>query len=150
MVSKPACPLDYAMLKFTSSTPALDYAIIKWLRSHTRQWRHYCDIRELYRFNCWLEGHWASCPWWWWTQWRAITLEGKMLGEAVAWYNIFLFRGASNGANTHDNGAIQCAFSPWTRRCKHRGATTKMTELWQFEDYLNSYIHEFCRIKNLL
>ena len=29
MVSKPTLPLDYAMLKFTSSGPALDYAIIK-------------------------------------------------------------------------------------------------------------------------
>ena len=40
MVSKPTRPLDYAILKFTSSTPALDYAIIKLLCQHTRQWRH--------------------------------------------------------------------------------------------------------------
>ena len=34
MVSKPKRPLDYAMLKFTSSGPALDYAIIKFWRPH--------------------------------------------------------------------------------------------------------------------
>ena len=39
-VSKPTRTLDYAILKFTSSTPALDYAIIKLLRPLTRQWRH--------------------------------------------------------------------------------------------------------------
>ena len=35
MVSKPTRPLDYAMLKFTSSGPALDYAITKFWRPHT-------------------------------------------------------------------------------------------------------------------
>jgi hypothetical protein len=35
MVSKPTRSLHYAILKFTSSAPALDYAIIKFGRPHT-------------------------------------------------------------------------------------------------------------------
>ena len=35
MFSKPICPPDYAILKFTSSAPALDYVIIKLWRPHT-------------------------------------------------------------------------------------------------------------------
>src|SRR5208282_1532144 len=40
IISKPTRCLDYAIIKFTSSTPYLDNAIIKLLRAHTRQWRH--------------------------------------------------------------------------------------------------------------
>ena len=40
MVSKPTHPLDYPILKFIWSAPALDYAIIKFKRPWTRQWRH--------------------------------------------------------------------------------------------------------------
>src|SRR5271157_5037985 len=32
--------LDYAITKYTSSTPSLDNAIIKLRGAHTRQWRH--------------------------------------------------------------------------------------------------------------
>ena len=36
-MSKPTRPLDYAIIKFTSAAPALDYAMIKLWRLHTRQ-----------------------------------------------------------------------------------------------------------------
>ena len=32
-----------------------------------------------------LDGHWASGPRWLWAPWRAIAMEGMMLGEALAW-----------------------------------------------------------------
>src|SRR5208282_5071031 len=38
MISKPTRLLDYAIMKFTSSTPSLDNAIIKLWRTHTRHW----------------------------------------------------------------------------------------------------------------
>ena len=37
---KPHRPLDYVIIKFTLSTPALDNAIIKLWRTHTRQCGH--------------------------------------------------------------------------------------------------------------
>src|SRR5208282_5262040 len=40
IISKPTRRLDYAMIKFRSSTPSLDNAIIKLWGAHTRQWRH--------------------------------------------------------------------------------------------------------------
>src|SRR5208282_818628 len=40
IISKPTRRLDYAIIKFTSSTPSLDNAIIKLRGAHTRQWRH--------------------------------------------------------------------------------------------------------------
>jgi hypothetical protein len=47
---------------------------------------------------------------------------------------IFLFWRASNGAHTHDNGAIQCAFSPEHAGVNIVGLRQKMTELCRFED----------------
>src|SRR5271157_1795583 len=40
ILSKLTRRLDYATIKFTSSTPSLDNAIIKLWGAHTRQWRH--------------------------------------------------------------------------------------------------------------
>src|SRR5208282_312913 len=40
IISKPTHRLDYAIIKFTSSTPTLDNAIFKLWGAHKRQWRH--------------------------------------------------------------------------------------------------------------
>src|SRR5271157_394326 len=40
IISKPTRRLDYAIIKYTSSIPSLDNAIIKLRGAHTRQWPH--------------------------------------------------------------------------------------------------------------
>ena len=49
MVSKPTRPLDYAMLKLTSSGPALDYAIIKFWRSHDNVMHNAYNVIAIFR-----------------------------------------------------------------------------------------------------
>ena len=52
-------------------------------------------------------------------------------------------QGYGDWTNTHDNGAIGCAFSPEHSGIKMVTLRRKMAELGRFEDFLYSYIHEF-------
>jgi hypothetical protein len=49
MVSTTTRPLYYAMLKFTSSGPVLDYAIIKFWRPHDNVMRNAYNVIAIFR-----------------------------------------------------------------------------------------------------
>ena len=60
MGSKPTRRLDYAILKFTSSAPALDYAIVKFCRPHT----HDNGMRNAYYVIAnFRTGEWTQLVW---------------------------------------------------------------------------------------
>src|SRR5208282_3895540 len=55
--------LDYAIIKFTSSTPSLDNAIIKLRGAHTRQWGHSMRlfrVNTLLVYMCRCDEKWPS------------------------------------------------------------------------------------------
>ena len=50
MISKPTRPVDYAIIKFTSAAPALDYAMIKlWRYTHDNVMRNAYNVMAIFR-----------------------------------------------------------------------------------------------------
>ena len=100
MVSKLTRTLDYAIQKFTSSTPALDYAIIKLLRQHTRQWHHRMHLFPLNTqvYKLWrYDEKWPS-----YEDLKNILIHIFMnFDELNISYELIVFKISKNGLNTH-------------------------------------------------